>query len=259
MGQLINFGDRVQKIGIDRFDCAQDVTVKAMFVNYDRPYARNMAYDETNKCYVECDKDMAIKYGLSPKPRYYFLVAALQTDMNGNILGDKEVKVTYVNMSNNQYEHFLAASNNLDQWKGFVTLVKVKKNDGKGKDIIYIEATPASSNAQGFKGISEKLAARLNQLAADENMLNTAVQLIDADTGLTKEQYEERLAQKAVGGQQPQAVQGGNTMYVTSQPAPQAIPQPTAAPVAPTTTTTSVQDLPTEGGDIKEVTDLPFS
>lgn len=265
MGQLIKFGDTIQKEGIEKFDCAQGAVVKAFFVNYGSPYARNMAFCEKVNRYVECDKEMVIKYGLNPSPRYYFLVAALQTDMNGNILGDKEVKVTYLSMTNNQYEHFLAASNNIGEWNGFVTLSKVSKKDGKGNDYSYIEAMPASNKAQGFNAISQPLMARLNELATNEKMILIATQLIDKATGLDKEQYEERLAQLKPSNKQdgvtnqgnslPQggnAPQGGNTMYVTSQPAPQAIPQ--SAPI----NNTADANVQTVEGEIEPVSDLPF-
>lgn len=258
MGQLIEYGSRIQKIGIDKFDCAEGVVVKAMFLNYSRPYARNLAFDDVHKCSVECTEEMALKYGLKPRPRYFFLVAAFQQDMQGNILGDTESKVTYMSMSNGLYEHFLAASNNLDKWNGFVTLTKVAKKGDGGKDLSYIEATPASSNAQGFKGLSKALIERISSLVKDEELLKTSIQMIDAVTGLYEDKYLERInnannngTQQAVGqgGAQPQ----GNTMYVTSQPAPQAIPQ--SAP----TNNTADADVQAVEGEIAPVEDLPFS
>ena len=259
MGQFIEFGQKVPKVGIEKFDCAQGVVVKAQFINYARPYARNIAFDEVNRCYVECTKEMAIKYRLNPQPRYHFLVAAFMTDMNGNILGDKETKVTFLSMSNNQYEHFLTASNNLDAWHGLVTLVKNVKKGKDGQDFSYVEATPASDSAQTFKGMSQALITRLDQLMNDNEMMSTAVQLIDFATGLNEEEYLERLAQNKNQGQsQPKAVASPQPTY--SQP--QAIPQAPAPNVVQTTTTvppTQPQSPTTVGVvDVEPVNDLPF-
>lgn len=252
MGQLIEYGSRIQKIGIDKFDCAEGVVVKAMFLNYSRPYARNLAYDEFYKCSVECTEEMALKYGLKPRPRYFFLVAAFQQDMQGNILGDTEAKITYMSMSNGQYEQFLAQSNNLDKWNGFTTLRKIVKKDGDGKDLSYIEATPASSNAQGFKGaLSKALVERITSLVKDEGLLNTSIQMIDAVTGLYEDKYVERINQMKAqvdGGktsnQQPSApTNGGKTaIQQPSAPTPQAIPQATNPNVV--TQSTSVGTMP---------------
>ena len=249
MGQMIDFGQKVQKVGIDRFDCADGITVKGVLLNYARPYARNIAFDEVNRCFVECTKEMAIKYNLNPSPRYYFVLASFTTDANGNILGDKEQRVTYIQMSNNQYEHFLAASNNLASWHGYVTLTKVKKSNN-GKDFSFVESTPADDNAEGFKGVSQALKERIDKLMNNKDFIDTAIHLIDSVTGLYEDKYLERIeqnklrAQQQQGGyqQQPQAVQqpkqpvaaqlpptqntGGNTAYVTTQ---QSVP-PTQQP-----------------------------
>lgn len=265
MGQLVEFGATIQKPGIDKFDCATDVTVKALLINYARPYARNLAYDEVNKCSVECTKEMVLKYGLRPSPRYFFLVAALQTDINGNIIGDKEVKVTFLSMSNNQYEHFLAASNNLDKWNGFVTLTKVQKKGKDGRDMSFVEATPASSNAQGFKGLSNALIDRLASLVKDEELLKNSVQLIDNATGLYEEKYLERVQQNKLQLQQQQQQQGGEQQTQPQLQQPQAAPQlppksamvqtPPAQPDVVEVTATEVDDF-TQPVDTN---DLPFS
>lgn len=259
MGQMIEFGQRIQKSGIDKFDCAENVIVKAMFLNYAKPYARNLAYDEVVKKSVDCTEEMALKYGLNPRPRYFFLVAAFQQDVQGNIIGDTEAKVTFMSMSNGQYERFLAASNNLDKWNGFVTLTKIAKKDDKGKDLSYIEATPASSNAQGFKGLSNALINRISELVKNDAFIKKSIDMIDIATGVYEDKYLELLnqvksqnngTQQAVGqgDTQPQ----GNTMYVTSQPAPQAIPQ--SAP----TNNTADADVQAVEGEIEPVSDLPF-
>ena len=267
MGMLIEYGSRIQKIGIDKFDCAEGVVVKAMFLNYSRPYARNLAYDEMIKRSVECTEEMALKYGLNPKPRYFFLVAAFQQDMQGNILGDTEAKVTYMSMSDTQYKHFMVASNNLDKWNGFVTLTKIAKKDNKGKDLSYIEATPASSNAQGFKNtLSKALIERLSTLVKDEGLLKKSIEMIDVATGLYEDKYIELINQikpqangqtAGTGNTAPQAVQ--------SAPAPQAIPSSSSiAPnpnVVKTTTTapaTEVVDAQVVDGEITATDDLPF-
>ena len=165
-----------------------------------------------------------------------------------------------MSMSNGQYEHFLAASNNLDKWNGFVTLTKIAKKDGKGKDLSYIEATPASSNAQGFKGLSNALINRISELVKNDAFIKKSIDMIDIATGVYEDKYLELLnqvksqnngTQQAVGqgDTQPQ----GNTMYVTSAPAPQAIPQ--SAP----TNNMADADVQAVEGEIEPVNDLPFN
>ena len=267
MGQMIEFGQRIQKSGIDKFDCAENVIVKAMFLNYARPYARNLAYDEVIKKSVECTEEMALKYGLNPRPRYFFLVASFQQDVQGNIIGDTEAKVTYMSMSNGQYEHFLAASNNLDKWNGFVTLTKIAKKDGKGKDLSYIEATPASSNAQGFKGISKALINRIAELVKNDAFIKKSFDMVDVVTGVYEDKYLELLNQaKAQIASGNQGNNGGQAaIQQPSAPAPQAIPSSsTIAPnpnVVQTTTTapaTEVVEAQVVDGDIQPTDDLPF-
>lgn len=256
MGQLIDFGQKVQKVGIDRFDCVEGITVKGILLNYAKPYARNIAYDEVNRCFVECTKEMAIKYNLNPSPRYYFVLASFATDANNNILGDKEQRVTYIHMSNNQYEHFLAASNNLVSWHGYVTLQKKKQKGNNGKDFSFVESTPADDNADGFKGVSQALKTRIDRLVNDNNFINTAVQLIDSATGLYEDKYLERIEQNKLRQQQnnaqpvqqpnapTQAAVGGNTAYVTKQQ-PQLPQQPTPPVQQPDDFGAEVgQDLP---------------
>lgn len=219
MGQMIQFGQKVQKSGIDRFDCAEGVTVKGVLLNYAQPYARNIAFDEVHRRFVECEGDMAVKYNLNPSPRYYFVVASFATDVNGNILGDKEQKVTFIQMKNKSYEEFVAQSNNLANWHGFVTLVKVPQKT-EGKDYSYIKATPADDNAGGFNTISQALKDRIKSMIENGEFIATACKLIDDVTGMSREKYEQFLQ----NGQQQQAVSQGTT--------PQAVPQNTQQPAA---------------------------
>lgn len=252
MGQLIEYGSRIQKIGIDKFDCAQGVVVKAMLINYSRPYARNLAFDEIHKCSVECTEEMALKYGLKPRPRYFFLVAAFQQDMQGNILGDTESKVTYMSMSNGQYEHFLAQSNNLDKWNGFVTLTKVQQKGKDGRDMSYIEATPASSNATGFKGLPKALIARIAELVKDEELLKTSITMIDAVTGLYEDKYIERINQSRPESSEPTAV--GGTAQAAQLPQASQSPQVSQPAIGESyDNTASIEEV-----EVSPTDDLPF-
>jgi len=248
MGQTIQFGQKVQKNGIDRFDCAEGVTVKGVLLNFGQPWARNIAFDETHRRFVECVDDMAMKYNLNPTPRYYFVVASFATDVNGNILGDKEQKVTYIQMKNKSYEEFVAQSNNLANWHGFVTLTKVPL-----KDFSYIKATPADDNAGGF-AMSQALKDRIKSMAENKDFLNRTFSLIDEATGMTKEKYELFLQnqQQQDEQQEQKAIQGGNTMYVTSQ---QQAPQNAAPKAVPQETNVEPDDFGAPIGDDK---DLPF-
>lgn len=245
MGQLIQFGQTVQKIGIDKFDCVGEV--KAMLINYQQPYVRCLAFDETNKCSVECTQELALKYGLNPQPYYFFIVASFSEDINKNIIGEKERSITYLRMSNNQYEQFLSLSANLDQWNGLVTINKVKKSVN-GRDFSYLEAKPASFNSPIFKGISKPLASRLKELSTDTKMLEASVKLIDIATGLTEDKYIERINKNAQSNGQQQA----HPQQVSPTTQAQAIPQQTQVveQVAP-------QDV-VSVDEVQPTDDLPF-
>ena len=259
MGQFIQFGQKVQKTGIDRFDCVEGVTVKGVLLNYAQPYVRNIAFDEARRRYVECVEDMAIKYKLDPTPRYYFVVASFATDVNGNIIGDKEQKVTFIQMKNKSYEEFVAQSNNLASWHGFVTLVKVNQGDYS-----YIKATPADDNANGFN-ISQALKTRIQSMSGNEEFIKRTTDLIDDATGMTKEQYEEFVAnydkRQNNDKKQKELSQGGNTMYVTKpQQAVQSQSQPQLKAVQQTNEVqTEIEDVPDSfGAPIDDDKDLPF-
>lgn len=251
MGQFIQFGQKVQKTGIDRFDCVEGVTVKGVLLNYAQPYVRNIAFDETRRRYVECVEDMAVKYKLNPTPRYYFAVASFATDVNGNIIGDKEQKVTFIQMKNKSYEEFVAQSNNLASWHGFVTLVKVNQGDYS-----YIKATPADDNAGGFN-ISQALKTRIQSMSKNEDFLKRTTDLIDDATGMTKEQYEEFVVN--YDKKQKELSQGGNTMYVTKpQQAVQSQSQLKAVQQS-SEVQTEIEDIPDSfGSPIDDDKDLPF-
>lgn len=232
MGQFIQFGQTVQKETIDKFDCADGIIVKGVLLNYAQPYARNIAYDEVNRCSVECTGDMAVKYNLNPTPRYFFVLASFATDAYGNILGDKEQRVTYIQMSNKQYEHFLAASNNLASWHGYVTLTKVKKSGNNGKDFSYIDTTPADDNADGFKGVSQALKDRIDSFINNANFSQWVKDRIDRVTGLYEDKYLKRIEENKQNPQQlPPQQQGGYQQQPQAVQQPQ---QPQAAQLPPT-------------------------
>ncbi len=166
------------------------------------------------------------------------------------LLCDKEQRITYLQMSNNQYEHFVAASNNLASWHGYVTLTKKKQRGSDGKDYSYIDSTPADDNADGFKGVSQALKERIDQLVGNEKFMNMAIDLIDLKTGLYEDKYLERIEQNKLRQQQNKGntgntgnqlpptgntgnqlpptqtgntvttTQTGNTAYVTAKPVP---------------------------------------
>ena len=242
MGQLIQFGQKAQDVKIEHFDCAQGVTVKGAFLNYTQPYVRNLAWDETNKCTVECTREMALKYKLNPTNCYFFLVASFATDVNGNVIGDKEIKVTYMRMKGQQYDRFLAASNNIGEWNGLVTLSKVQKKGDGGKDYSFVEAIPASDKAKGFDAMSQQLKERIQKLSEDKDVLNISIQMIDNATGLYEDRYLERIQQN-----KQKALQQGE------QQAPQAVQQPQSAYVAPSVAqATPAAQLPPQTSTVQQ-------
>jgi hypothetical protein len=185
--QQVPIGTRVSRLGIQRLSVGEGAKCRAILLD-PNPRVKYIAYDENLRRRVEVDEEMCIKYALRPSTTFFYLVAKLNTDLNGNVIGDK-FTVEYLQLSenlNNDLSDLIAEQGTP---KSF-SLTKVKKTGEGGKDFSYIKVTPSQ---QGFED-NKSLHQNLDKLRETPNFIETCWAMIDADTSLNREQYEKLLA-----------------------------------------------------------------
>lgn len=199
--ERVPIGTKVKRLGIPRLSVGEGATCRAILLEQD-PQMKHIAYDDARKVRVEVDQDMCIKYGLRPSPTFFYLVAKLNTDLNGDVIGDK-FTVEYLQLSEN-LNNELAAQIAEQGVPKSLHLTKVKKQ-ADGKDFSYIKVVPS---AQGFED-NKSLWDKINKLRANKEFIDTCWKFIDADTSKTKEQYIALLnaASQQANGQRQIAAQ----------------------------------------------------
>lgn len=195
----IKLGTKVQNLGINRSEVAENVLARAVLLDQD-PCVKFLGWDDKRKRAVEVDQDMIIKYGFRPMTRYYYLIARLNTDMTGTIIGDK-FNIEYIQMSDNQNSDFSVAVNEMGAFKSLV-MQKVKKSGPDGKDFSYLKVTP--SNQEVPAGVLDAI----EKLRAQPQAIDAMWKMIDAATSLTKAQYAQLLAEEN-GGANVSKLQSG--------------------------------------------------
>jgi hypothetical protein len=198
--QKIKLGTKVQNLGINRAEVAENVLARAVLIDPD-PCVKFLGWDDKRKRAVEVDQDMIIKYGFRPMTRYYYLVARLNTDMTGTIIGDK-FQIEYIQMSDNQNSDFATAVNEMGNFKT-LAIQKVKKAGPAGKDFSYLKITP--SNQEAPAGVLEAIEKMRTQPQAIDAMWK----IIDSSTSLTKAQYVQLLAEESGAAQAAPQIQSG--------------------------------------------------
>lgn len=196
--EKVKIGTKVNRLGIQRVQCAEGAKCRVVFIEQD-PCVKHVAYDDKVGRSVEVDQDMCLKYGLRPFPTFYYLVAKLNTDLNGEVIGDK-FTVEYLQLSEN-LNNKLA---NQIQEQGVpksLALTKVKKT-ADGKDFSYIEVTPSALDPLAD---NENLAKKIKDIQKNKEFIDTCWQMIDATTTITKEQYLELLKDPKVKEQRQTA------------------------------------------------------
>lgn len=216
----VQIGTRVKPLGIQRLSVGEGQKCRAVLID-PNPQMKYVAYDENVKRRVEVDQDMVIKYGLRASATFYYLVAKLNTDLNGNVIGDQFV-VEYLQLSENLNNEF---SENLMEQGGVVkslSLKYVKKTGANGRDFSYIKPTVSAWEPEG------SLADKINQLRSNPDFISKCWMMVDADTSITKEAYEKLLA----GGTTPQQparqippAQAARPALSASQPTSSPMPQ----------------------------------
>jgi hypothetical protein len=221
--QQVTIGSRVNKLGIQRLSVGEGATCRAMLLD-PNPQMKYIAFDENIKRRVEVDQDMCIKYGLRPSTTFFYLVAKLNTDLNGNVIGDK-FTVEYLQLSENLNNELSDLIMEQGVPKSF-QLTKVKKTGEGGKDYSYIKVVPSQRDFAD----NTSLHAKLNELRSNPEFINSCWMMIDADTSLNREQYEKLISGATAQG--APALQAGHQQK-PQLPASHQAPAGSAMPQAP--------------------------
>lgn len=215
--QQVQIGTRVKPLGIQRLSVGEGAKCRAVLLD-PNPRMKYIAYDEAYKRRVEVDQDMVIKYGLRPQATFYYLVAKLNTDLNGQVIGD-QFTVEYLQLSENLNNEL--SDQIMEQGiPQSLSLQKVKKS-ANGRDFSYIKTTPSQMKIDGT------LLQKVEELRNNQQFIDQCWSMIDASTSITKEQYEQLLLNQPA--QQPAPAQIAAPAQQTRQlPPAQSSPMPQA-------------------------------
>lgn len=201
------------------------------------PAMKHIAYDDKLKRRVEVvSQSMCIKYKLSPSPTFYYLVAKLNTDLNGNVIGDSFV-VEYLQLSESINNEFADAIQEQGVGKS-ISLQKVKKTSGDGRDFSYIKPT------NSMYGIDDNpsLLKKINDLRNNKEFIDGCWKMIDAETSINEQEYVALLAgenseiqahsgsqrtQELPGSQRTPALPGSQRTQTPSNPQQEVSPMTT--------------------------------
>lgn len=206
--EKVALGTRVNRLGIPRVSVAEGSKCRVVLLD-ENPRMKHVAYDETIRRSVEVDQDMCIRYGLRPSPTFYYLVAKLNTDLQGRVIGDR-FTVEYLQLSETQNNEFADA---IDEQgiPNSLMLTKLKKTDQNGRDLSTIKVTLSKQDPLAEDA---NLAAKVNAVRNNTELIENSWKLIDAVTTITKDNY---LKLKGIseasteGMKQPEAIQANDS------------------------------------------------
>lgn len=209
--QKIPLGTKARSLGVNRSNVADGQTGRAVLLD-PNPRFTYIAYDETIRKRVKVNQDMVIKYGLSPITYYFYLIARLNTDLNGNVVGDKIV-VEYLRLSENVNNDFADAIMELGEFTQ-LKLTKVSKKGAQGQDFGYIKPIPSN------QPVDSRILETIEKIRSDEKAIETMWAFIDRDTAITAEEYEvlKSQPQQITQGYQPYGQMPQHTQPATTQP-----------------------------------------
>lgn len=174
----ISMGSVVKGASIRRSDVAEGIKGKGVLID-PNPRATYIAYDQDNKVSVFVDQEAVIKHQLTARTYYIFLIARLNTDMKGNIIGD-DLTIEYLKLSDDVYLEFADAYEELmpnvntvalkKEAKGTYSFVKVTPSKDLASDAVY-------DKIEGFD-------------------LNALWSLVELDLAKSLVQYEAMLAKQ---------------------------------------------------------------
>lgn len=195
--QQVPLGQKVKALGINRSNVADGQTGRAVLID-PNPRFKYIAFDDKLKRRVEVNQDMVIKYGLSPITYYFYLIARLNTDLNGNVVGTKMV-VEYLQLSENVNNEF---ADSVRALKGFSQLIlnKVAKKGNDGRDFGYIKPIPSQED------LDPEIIQNIEKLRAEPGAIDAMWMLVDRASSITPEEYVELK-------ENPAQIQGGQQNY----------------------------------------------
>lgn len=210
--EQVALGTRVNRLGISRVSVAEGSKCRVVLLDMN-PCMKHVAFDDEVRRSVEVDQDMCIKYGLRPSPTFYYLVAKLNTDLAGRVIGDR-FTIEYLQMSENQNNEFADAIQEQGIPKSLL-LTKLKKMDDKGRDMSTIKTTP--SNYDPLKEDSQ-LAAKIEAVRNNKELIENTWKLIDAATTISKSTYFKLKGIEVTEPEAPTKLQIESTTIADSAP-----------------------------------------
>jgi hypothetical protein len=148
----IQMGNVIKSASIKRADVAQGTKGRAVLID-PNPRAANIAFDNDLKMAVYVTQEDVIRYGLSPRTYYMLLLARLNTDMQGTVVGDGFI-VEYVKMSDTVYDEFMDHYVEMENVNS-ITLKKESKGGGANS---YSYVVPMASKEKVDPAILAKIA-----------------------------------------------------------------------------------------------------
>lgn len=238
MGQLLNFGQVVNDLSIQRADVAVGYVGYCVLLDT-RVMAKQVIFMDKFG-FVEVTAEDVARYRKQPMTYYLMLVARLNTDPRGRLYGD-DITVEYLRMSRTQYMDF-QQSVQANPTASAVMLTKEKRVSKDGRDMSSVKVMAAQLELSG--AISQKI----ELLKANPATIDGLFAQVDSLMGAPSSKYEEWLvsqrqdgvapsSQPAVGGSTPAA---GSTGYPALGHAPHSsAPRPYGGPAS--------QPLPSQG------------
>lgn len=257
--QRSNFYDQVRSCAIRKVSVVPGEPARAVLLDPNPAY-KQVAYDPRVKCTVECDQELIIKNQLErPRLIFLYLVAVLNTDKRGDIVGDN-IDIQYLQLSESVNSNFQKVAKNNP---GF-TSIQINKIEKKAenKDMSYLEIIPATLP------LNPGLLANIEQYRQNTELVEGLWSMVDRETSTPMDIYYKKLEEAYANGTIQQAPQiaapaqqaapqiAAPTYQAPAQPAYQAPAQPAyQAPAQQVYQAQPVQSAPVALGDDDK---LPF-
>lgn len=191
--QKIDFGSKVKELSISRANCADNVDGRCVLID-PSPRVKQCAWltavinGKEFKRSVEVNQEEAIEFKAMPRVNYYFLIARLNTDMKGNVVGSDFV-VEYLQLSSSVYNDFIEAC---EEVGNKFTSLKLKKVIRKPGDTFgYVKPIPAQNIE-----IPKETIAKIKALR-EHKALESLWTFVDAQTSITAKQWRELVGESA--------------------------------------------------------------
>lgn len=178
--QSIKLGSRIKSAAILRADVAENCLGRAVLLDKN-PSVKQIAFDSNLRRAVEVTQEDCIRFRLNPRPTYYFLIARLNTDMKGNVIG-KDFVVEYLQMAESLYSDFCQQVDEMGKFTS-ITLNKVKKGQ-----FSYLNVKPSNKTV-----LDDTLKAAITELRKNKEMIASMWQMVDLNTSITIEEYQKLL------------------------------------------------------------------